>query len=367
MFAIFLAVLLIGYCWAFGHLSLLPASAVLVTDSLGTAFRWIGVTSPAVAWLLLGILGGGMLGVFVGLRRAGRRVTGRHLGRAATVVGAALLVAGSQVPAHAVPGERSSIAAPTSRPMSRSMYVASEHASVRAWPGAAAAVIGLLPGRSRLDVLRATEDGQWWYVQARRGSRVIAGWVRRSSLSDVVPAVTPAVVAAARSESVGPPPRATDAARGAGHPDTLAGEITLVPGTPASRDTPSRAADRVRPTLPADSARSEARSASRDERARSAGAVVQSSDSSDAAVVAEVRGQLATARAAAGGGDYAAALRALAGADESVAIAGAKYREANWLAGLRREASGVRSAVRASCLAAAAAASGRGEAGPRCE
>ena len=275
MFALFLAVLLIGVCWAFGYLSLLPTSAVIVTDSLAAAFRWAGVTSPVLGWALLGVLTGGLLGVFVGVRRAGRRVSGGAFGRMMAVGAVAMLVAGSRLPADESGGSRSSV----------------------------------LP-------------------RAPRRTEASAGRAR------------------GRARSVAPV-QAREPAHGAGgganaeQTDTLGGEVTLTPDSAAAAED--------------------------DVAVRSASRIAQLHDRRDPAVVADVRGRLAEARAATEAGDYAAALRALTGADEAVTIAVATDGEQEWLAGLRREVIAGRGSMRAACQTAAAQASGRGEVPPSCE
>ena len=334
MFAIILAVLLIGFCWAFGHLALLATSAVLVLDSLATAFRWIGVTDPAMGWLLLGVLGGAMIGAFVGLRRAGRPVTGRAFARVSTVVGAALLVAGNRLPTHATrTTEHPTTDEPTvTRPASaatRHMYVATEHASLRAWPGAGATIVGQLPGRARLDVFRASSDGAWWYVQGRRGASTVTGWVRRTALADAAPVTS--------SDEAVPP--SSDVAEQRARADTLGGEVAF-PEATARRGATTMARPRT------DSGPGE---------------------TNDRGIVSDIQARLADARAGASAGDYAASLRALAAADESAAIAGAKYGDPGWLAALRRETLAVRASTLASCQAASAQAVSRGETPPRCE
>ena len=322
MLAILLAVLLVGVCWASGHLGLLPASAVLVLDSLANAFRWIGVNDPAVGWLLLGILGGAMIGAFVGLRRAGRAVNGRHFGRVSAVVAAAMLVAGSRRPETVA---KAALHPTESRPAPvalRHMYVASDRASVRAWPGPGATVIAQLPGRSRLDVLRASSDGAWWYVQGHRGSRTVAGWVRRSALADGIPADD---VPLTQPDAVVSPPTALAQERP--RADSAGGEVTL-PSSP--------------PVV---------------------------TDSADRTVVADVQARLAEARASVSASDFPAALRALAAADESVTIASTRYGDVSWIATLRREAAAARGSARASCQASGCAGheSGRGRAALRVE
>ncbi|HEY0777032.1 MAG TPA: hypothetical protein VGD56_03605 [Gemmatirosa sp.] len=267
-------VVLLGVVWLFARVTFLTTSLEVFVDSLAHAFRWIGVTSPSVAWLLLGVVVGGIAGACVGLRRAGAPVSRRVVRGTATVVGGALLVAGSYPP-------------------------------------------------SRVGAAERTGRGQEMVSTERRAE------TRRPPM-------------------VGPPARPIPAAK---HTSVVPVEVEPVPlhGAPTettSSDAPSSVARRGA-TVPATDA---------------AGLV----DTADRAAVADVRAQLAQARAGAATGDYAAALRALAAADESVDLAAADG-ELPWVAALRREVTRARRTIHAQCESAVAFAAQRGDRPPLCE
>src|SRR5262249_49938113 len=46
---------------------------VMSLDFAAHGFRWLGVSDPAVGWLLLGVLMGGSMGLAQGLKRSGRQ------------------------------------------------------------------------------------------------------------------------------------------------------------------------------------------------------------------------------------------------------------------------------------------------------
>ena len=273
-------IVLLGVVWLFARVTFLATSLEVFVDSLAHAFRWVGVTSPSVAWLLLGVVAGGLAGAFVGLRRAGAPVSRGVVRGTATLVGGALLVAGSYPPSRV---------------------------------GAAAERTG---GRQR---------------SVSAGARVET---RRPPL-------------------IATPPRSIPAAR---HTAVVPGEVVPREVDPAT----------LHPTPTATTSRDASAPVAR------AGVTVQATDSASLvdtagrAAVADVRAQLAQARGAAGTGDYAAALRALAAADESVTLA-ATDGETPWVAALRRDVVRARRTVHAQCESAVALAAQRGDPPPRCE
>lgn len=177
---------------------------------------------------------------------------------------------------------------------------------------------------------------------------------------------------ATRAERVDPPyPTTTSRPRSAARPR----RPTVAPAQPAysaggevesGSDLAPGAAPRsggIAPAPPAEAAPPAAAPSVRQPPTVSAGAP----DAADRASVADVRAQLAAARAGARGGDYAAALRALAGADEGVTLAADRYGEQPWVSALRREAAGARATVQSLCESAAAQAGSRGETPPHCD
>lgn len=335
--------------------SFVLASLVVLADSIAHAARWVGISDPAVAWALLGVLGGSVAGLVVALRRGGRLRSYRPLRVGWLVLGGALLAADNvpavQQPAGPAPIPRANVAI--------RMRVLADRVRVRAAPSARAAAVGWVPGRTLLDVLRTSADGNWVYVESRRDARLVRGWVRRLSLSldtlDVRPthATEPDSVPernaqpdSARVDSTTPEPSTPrdDRVR---RPDTTTtrtpDSTSAAPSPDTAASTPARAPKPVRP---------------------SSGDV---GESVDHAAVADVQSDLRTARARASTGDYPAALRALAAADEGVTLATAKYGQLAWTTALQREAAAARAAVRTSCTAAVATATSRGEVPPRCD
>jgi hypothetical protein len=62
------ALLLVAYALAF-----LGLAIIIPLDFISTSFSWLGVSNPAVGWLLLGYLIGATIGLSKGLKKAGRR------------------------------------------------------------------------------------------------------------------------------------------------------------------------------------------------------------------------------------------------------------------------------------------------------
>jgi hypothetical protein len=67
-------------------------------DFLSRGFRWVGVDSPSTGWLLLGLFGGALAGLVMGLRRAGRPMSGRQIAAAAVGLLAVLGIASAGLP-----------------------------------------------------------------------------------------------------------------------------------------------------------------------------------------------------------------------------------------------------------------------------
>lgn len=273
-------VLLLGGLWAAAQVPFLGTSLLIFTDSLAHAARWVGVTDPGVSWLVLGLLAGALAGVLIGLRRAGRPVSGPATWRSAAVAGAALLVAGSASPprpaAEAARADRSELARPIAAPRPR--------------------------------------------TRPRRSAFPAPSPAKPATTSDATPAATPAETYSAGGEV---DVRGT-VSEGASSATTGGSAVA-----PAADPAPLAAADR--------------------------------------AAVNDVQTRLAAARTAASAGEYAAALRALADADEGVAIASSRFGGQPWVAALRREAAGTRAGVRAACESAAALAAQRGNPAMACD
>ena len=345
------ATVLLGLGWLFVRAPALRASLLVFIDSLAHAAQWIGVTDPGLAWLLLGVVGGAIVGTFVGARRAGRPASRAQVRGTAVVVGAALLVGGSYPPsgvAHAA--DRPS----HERALAEGVHVATERVTLHEQPDAESDVTATLSPRTRLLVMQTSPDGNWAYVESAEQSWR-HGWVRRASLSEGIATVPRRRVATAPARDDAPVASVPAYATGgevqldpsvsnqlAGPPDTVAAEGR----TPARRAPESSPADGSVPN-----------------------AAVPEGDATapDAAVGTEVRTRLAQARGSAGAGDYGAALRALAGADEAITLATEKYSDVGWVVSLRRDASLTRMSVRGECQGAAAVAARRGDAPPRCE
>lgn len=152
----------------FGGLALIVAF-----DFLAHGFGWVGVDSPATGWLLLGIVGGALIGLTVGLRRAGRPMTRRTVALAAVGVASVLGVASA--------GRQES----QDRPVDQSVRMRSqtmgggrvrvlpEELNMRAEPDVNSLVIGRVKQGQELRVLETSMSGDWYRVEAG-GTK---GWV----------------------------------------------------------------------------------------------------------------------------------------------------------------------------------------------
>lgn len=335
------AVVFGGLAWLLVRVPALRASLAVFADSMAHASQWIGVTDPGLAWLLLGVVAGGIVGAFVGMRRAGRAVSRGQVRGTAVVVGGALLVAGSYPPS----GIARAADRPTHlRPLAAGVHVATGRVTMHAAPDAGSDVTAVVAARTRLTVLQTSGDGDWSYVETLDRSP-LHGWVRRASLSDGVVA-TPRPRLADTPERVAPIAPASPAY-------TTGGEVQLDPAAAPAAAAPSRTPDAGTPD----------RGAS----ASNVDSAPPAAESVDRSVVVDVQARLAQARGGASTGDYPAALRALTAADEGVTLAAGRYGEAAWIASLRRDAASARASVRAGCQGAAAAATRRGDPPPRCE
>lgn len=74
-------------------LAYLGMSIIISIDFMARAFTWIGINKPAVGWLLLGGLAGGLLGLIEGLKRAWRKSDIPKVYGVAIALGCALLLA----------------------------------------------------------------------------------------------------------------------------------------------------------------------------------------------------------------------------------------------------------------------------------
>ena len=298
--------------------------------------------------VLLGVVGGAIVGTFIGLRRAGSPASRGLVRGTATVVAGALLVAGSYPPSGVAAAAERAAARP---PVAAGVHVATERASIRARPDASSDVTATVAPRTRLRVVQTSANGDWAYVETvdQSGRH---GWVRRAALSDETVAMPHARVA-------GTPAPPTEPAT---HTYAADGEVQLAPTDPSATPPSPGAVDSAAP--PPDSAPVPVtRRRATVGPPAGAGPV----DTAARSVVADVRARLAEARDGAGAGDYAAALRALAAADESVALAAAAHGDATWVTALRRDVVSARGAVRAQCESSVALATRRGNPPPRCE
>jgi len=87
-------------------LAYLGLSIIIPVDFISSAFTWVGIDHPALAWMMLGCLGGATVGLAKGLKRAQRRADGVKVYGGATLVGILLLVGAyfANVPNdHAIP------------------------------------------------------------------------------------------------------------------------------------------------------------------------------------------------------------------------------------------------------------------------
>ncbi|HLL73892.1 MAG TPA: hypothetical protein VK421_01235 [Pyrinomonadaceae bacterium] len=85
--AIYFVALAIAFTLAY-----LGLTIIIPIDFLSSAFAWLGVSDPALGWMLLGCLGGATVGLAKGLKRAERRSDGLKIYGGATLVGILLLV-----------------------------------------------------------------------------------------------------------------------------------------------------------------------------------------------------------------------------------------------------------------------------------
>jgi ketosteroid isomerase-like protein len=99
---VFWVILVIGLAVLVIALALLAVSYVgmliiIVIDFFARAFSWVGVENPTIAWMLLGFLVGGIIGLFHGLRRAGRTSDGPKIYAGAVAVVLVLVIASASV------------------------------------------------------------------------------------------------------------------------------------------------------------------------------------------------------------------------------------------------------------------------------
>lgn len=89
------AILIIGATLYLTWLALayLGMSVIISIDFMARSFNWIGINKPALGWLLLGCLVGGIIGLVKGLKRAGRKSDVPKVYGIAIALGCALLLA----------------------------------------------------------------------------------------------------------------------------------------------------------------------------------------------------------------------------------------------------------------------------------
>ena len=156
---ILLVVMLIGS--VFGGLAL-----IVGLDFMARGFGWVGVDSPSTGWLLLGVLGGALVGLTMGLRRAGRPISGRQIAAAAVGLAAILSIASAGLP-------ESRAGAATGGDGRGTVQVLTEELNMRAAPDVGSAIVGRATRGQLLRVLEVSETGDWYRVETG-GSK---GWV----------------------------------------------------------------------------------------------------------------------------------------------------------------------------------------------
>ena len=154
-----LVALLVGS--VFGGLAL-----IVGLDFMGRGFGWVGVDSPSTGWLLLGILGGALVGLTMGLKRAGRPMSGRQITAAAVGLVAMLSLASAGLP-------ESRAGAATGGIERGTVQVLTDELNMRAGPDVGAAIVGRATRGQLLRVLEVSETGDWYRVETG-GTK---GWV----------------------------------------------------------------------------------------------------------------------------------------------------------------------------------------------
>ena len=136
---------------------------IVALDFMARPLGWVGVTSPSTGWLVLGLFVGVAIGLYEGLRRAGRPIGRKKFGIGVVGVAAVLVIAG------AVWQQSPAASATTVR-------VTSEGLNVRTQPDNSAQVVGSVARGQVLEVLGISDDGGWYRVRSG-GDRRVTGWV----------------------------------------------------------------------------------------------------------------------------------------------------------------------------------------------
>ncbi|NNF57207.1 MAG: SH3 domain-containing protein [Rhodothermaceae bacterium] len=137
-------------------------------EILALAFTRVGVVDPDLAWGLTGLVLGALVGLVVGLRRAGR--TGQRLEVAlAVALVSGLAVLGASAAGGYVRTE------PIASPVLFEVVVTAEGLNVRRGPSTANDSLTTVTRGQRLDVVDTAPS--WYAVQFERDGRAYEGWV----------------------------------------------------------------------------------------------------------------------------------------------------------------------------------------------
>lgn len=172
--------------WVVAALSFLLSSVVISGDSLSHAFSWLGVTDPAIGWLLLGALSGALIGVAIGMRRAGRAYTRTRIGTVGASVAGVLLLGGNFPRSNTPPPASAVTVSPPARARNSSerfARVVASQALIHIAPNSNR-MLASLPLNTVLNVDSVAASGDWYFVSAGTRGR---GWVSRSDISSLVP------------------------------------------------------------------------------------------------------------------------------------------------------------------------------------
>jgi hypothetical protein len=162
---------------------IVPAAAFVVAgDAMSRAFLWLGINSPTIAWLCLGLLFGGLMGGIIALRRSGRSVRGGLVFWLTVTTAVVLTVMGANAPATGQYSGSTISGAPPELGAGRIRF-ATQDLTVHLNPNVGSTSLGAVPRGARLAIDSTDATGQWYAITVRRGTRAIAGWVSGAYLT----------------------------------------------------------------------------------------------------------------------------------------------------------------------------------------
>jgi hypothetical protein len=156
--------IVVGILIAVGLSALLSALLLIMLDYMALAFLWVAPMDPSQAWLLTGIVLGGLVGVAFGFRRGGRPLGA--LGPALPILAAAgLLIAGAGYPIV--------VETPAETRTAFVVRVTAVELNVRRLPDPTAQRVGRLSRGAVVEVAEAS--GEWYRLKP--SSLTPGGWI----------------------------------------------------------------------------------------------------------------------------------------------------------------------------------------------